>query len=72
MDVSKKKWKPRFTLGRMMAVVAILALLLGAFEAGRRWERESGTPFVGVTQVSVRYLDDDVIYIPPTTEQETP
>ena len=29
----------RFTLRRLMLVVAIVAALLTAFEAGRRWER---------------------------------
>jgi hypothetical protein len=29
----------RFTVRRLMVVVAVVALLLGTFEAGRRWER---------------------------------
>jgi DMSO/TMAO reductase YedYZ molybdopterin-dependent catalytic subunit len=29
----------RFTVRRMMVAVAILAAILAAFEAGRRWER---------------------------------
>ena len=34
----------RFTLRRLMLVVAIVSALLAAFEAGRRWERSRSVP----------------------------
>jgi hypothetical protein len=45
----------RFTVRRMMVAVIFAAALLGAFEAGRRWERHRGRP--GALKVqTVRHL----------------
>lgn len=40
--------RPRFTVRWLMVAAFVVAALLGAFEAGRRWERELGRdPFAG-------------------------
>jgi hypothetical protein len=56
-----KTFRVRFTVRRLMVVVAILAALLASFEAGRRWERMGS----GVTIPATPYLADDVSAGPP-------
>jgi hypothetical protein len=53
----------RFTMRRMLVVVAIVAALLASFEAGRRWERGAS---VGITLPSQSYLNDDLGPAVPT------
>jgi hypothetical protein len=54
----------RFTTGRVMIAVAIVAALLATFQAGRRWERAARTTWIGVSIPSKPYLYDDLHKVP--------
>ncbi|MDE2104702.1 MAG: hypothetical protein KGL39_46125 [Patescibacteria group bacterium] len=45
----------RFTVRRLMGAVLLVAIILGAFEAGRRWERAKHPVLVG-TPFTVTYV----------------
>jgi hypothetical protein len=53
-----------------MVVTGIVAVLLAAFEAGRRWLRSLPSP--GVTIPSQRYMYDDLRKIPPPDDSDMP